>query len=226
MELPVQIALHPGDKICLKRPDSSELGRRIISESIYLIDELGFEQFTFRKLAVRIESTEASVYRYFENKHRLLLYLIDWYWNWIDVRLSYAIVNLDNPEEKLRRAIRLLTEKVEMDTSTMHVDEVRLQRIVIVESSKTYLTKTVDDENTEGCFGIFKDVVERVADLIKEVAPAYRYPHMLVSTVIEGAHHQRFFADHLPKLTNQHRGEDSVERFYQDLVFHAIHSDL
>ena len=33
---------------------------------------------------------------------------------------------------------------------------------------------------------------------------------MLVSTIIEGTHHQRFFAEHLPRLTNVVEGEDSV----------------
>ena len=54
----------------LREPESTELGRRIISESIRMIDALGFEQFTFKKLGAEIGSTEASVYRYFENKHK------------------------------------------------------------------------------------------------------------------------------------------------------------
>ena len=37
------------------------------------------EEFTFRKLAQKINTTEASVYRYFENKHRLLIYILAWY---------------------------------------------------------------------------------------------------------------------------------------------------
>jgi hypothetical protein len=41
---------------------------------------------------------------------------------------------------------------------------------------------------------------------------------MLVSTIIEGAHHQRFFADHLPRLTDIVEGEDAVTSFYLQLV--------
>ena len=126
MDIPSQISIRASDSICLKRPDSTELGRRMISESIFLIDEMGFEQFTFKKLANRMESTEASVYRYFENKHRLLLYLIDWYWNWVDIRLSYVLANVSDPEEKLRKALMVLTEAAEMDTSIEHECEEQL----------------------------------------------------------------------------------------------------
>jgi len=57
-----------------KNPDSSKLGHKIISQSIEMIDELGFEAFTFRKLGVKIGSNESSIYRYFESKHALLVY--------------------------------------------------------------------------------------------------------------------------------------------------------
>ena len=57
----------------LKDPQGSELGINILKASIELIEEIGIEDFTFKKLSIRIESTEASVYRYFESKHQLLL---------------------------------------------------------------------------------------------------------------------------------------------------------
>jgi hypothetical protein len=44
----------------LRDPERTELGRKIISESIHMMDALGFEQFTFKKLAAEISSTEAS----------------------------------------------------------------------------------------------------------------------------------------------------------------------
>jgi AcrR family transcriptional regulator len=222
--IPSQINLSVNDRIFLKNPESSELGKKIISGSIELIDEMGIENFTFRKLSKHIDSTEASIYRYFESKHRLLIYLIAWYWSWVDFRLMYLIANLEDPKEKLRRAIRLLTEKNEVDSKFLHVDEVKLHRIIISEASKTYLTKGVDQENSEGLFKTYKQLVERVSDLILEINPHFDYPHMLVSTVIEGAHHQRFFADHLPRLTDQLDGEDSIIKFYQKLVFSCIKS--
>ena len=38
------------DMIYLKDPESSDLGKRIIEHSIKLIDEIGFDNFTFKKL--------------------------------------------------------------------------------------------------------------------------------------------------------------------------------
>ena len=90
----------------------SDLGRSIISNSIVLIDKIGFEDFTFRKLANEIGSTEASVYRYFENKHKLLLYLTSWYWSWMEYRLVFGLANISSPIERLDRAIKILTEDV------------------------------------------------------------------------------------------------------------------
>jgi hypothetical protein len=45
---------------------------------------------------------------------------------------------------------------------------------------------------------------------------------MLISTMIEGAHNQRFFAEHLPRLTDVIKGEDSVTQFYLDMVTKSI----
>ena len=49
----------------VKDPETSDLGRKIIQESIVLIDEIGFENFTFKKLGERIGSNESSICRYF-----------------------------------------------------------------------------------------------------------------------------------------------------------------
>jgi len=78
------------DKIFIKDPESSDLGKRIIEHSILLIDEIGFDSFTFKKLGVKIGSNESSIYRYFESKHKLLLYLTSWYWAWIEYQLVFA----------------------------------------------------------------------------------------------------------------------------------------
>ena len=62
------------DKLYVKDPESSNLGKRIVEESILMINDIGFESFTFKKLGQKIGSNESSIYRYFENKHKLLLY--------------------------------------------------------------------------------------------------------------------------------------------------------
>ena len=77
----MQVNIHNG--LYLRDPKETTLGQSILKHSIILIDELGFEHFTFKKLAAKINSTEASIYRYFENKHLLLVYLSNWYWEYM-----------------------------------------------------------------------------------------------------------------------------------------------
>jgi len=206
----------------LKNPESSELGKKIMLASIDMIDDLGFDNFTFRKLGKEIESTEASIYRYFENKHKLLIYLTNWYWSWLEYQLVFAVANITEPEERLHRAMDVITRKVDRDSNFLHIDEVKLQRIVIAESPKAYLTKDVDDENRDGLFLGYKRLVQHVCDIILELNPDFKYPNMLVSTVIEGALQQRFFSEHLPRLTNVVAGEDAIMSFYKQLVFKIL----
>ncbi len=216
------ISLSISEKVYLKNPESSKLGQSIIMESVNLIDEIGFENFTFKKLSIEIKSTEASIYRYFENKYKLLAYLIFWYYAWIEYRLLFRITNIDDPNEKLKRAVILLSEEVEEDSTHTHINEIKLSRIVITESSKIYLNKNVDKDNSDGIFKPYKDLTQRISDIVLEINPTYKYPHMLVSTVIEGAHHQRFFSKHLPRLTDTIDGEDSIVSFYLELVNKSI----
>ncbi|MFT6921819.1 MAG: AcrR family transcriptional regulator [Crocinitomicaceae bacterium] len=213
-----KIGIKINAKVYKKDPLSSELGGKIIKHSIEFIEKTGFEDFTFRKLAQLINSTEASIYRYFENKHNLLAYLTMWYWSWMEYRVFLTTVNIDCPKVRLRGAIKCLTEEVKEDTEVQQVDEIKLQRLIITESSKVYISKKVDQDNELGFFLVYKDLVQRVADIILEIKPNFKYPHMMVSTIIEGAHHQKFFASHLPRLTDIVPGEDTVTTFYTELI--------
>jgi AcrR family transcriptional regulator len=208
-----------------KNPDSSDLGKKIVSKSISMIDDLGFENFTFKKLGIEIGSNESSIYRYFESKHALLIYLINWYWSWIEYKIVFATLNINSPIEKLEKAIKILTEEVVEDNSFSYINEVILTKIIISESSKAYHTKEVDKENEKGFYKTYKNVVERVSSLVLEINPTFEYPHMLVSTVIEGAHHQRYFSKHLPSLTDFEEGKNNIACFYNDLVFKLIKTD-
>ena len=73
--LQINITINPD--LYTKNPDSSELGKKIVSKSIEMINELGYEAFTYKKLGVAIGSNESSIYRYFDSKHALLIYLIN-----------------------------------------------------------------------------------------------------------------------------------------------------
>ena len=218
----IQIHIEISPKLYLKNPDTSDLGRKIIGHSIEMINELGFESFTFKKLGVQIESPESSIYRYFENKHTLLIYLVSWYWSWIEYILVFATMNIDSPSEKLERSIKVLTEPILENYPNTYINEEILSQIIIKESVKAYHTKNVDDENKKGYFKTYKKVVQRVSELVLEINPQYRFPHMLISTVIEGAHQQKYFADHLPALTDVTKNKDSVSEFYSNMVNKVI----
>lgn len=196
------IIIAVNDKLYVKNPETSELGKKIIEHSIILIDEIGFENFTFKKLGERIGSNESSIYRYFESKHKLLLYLSSWYWGWMEYRLVLATTNIHNPFEKLRKGIEIVTEKVEDDISTTHIDESILNRIIIVEFTKTLLTKEVDQENKEGFFLVYKRVINRLIEMISNVNPNYPFAKSLASSIVEGALHQHFLRNHLKTITN------------------------
>lgn len=221
----VNVKINVPDNIFIKNPETSELGKKIIIGGIEMMSNVGFENFTFKKLSVEIGTTEASIYRYFESKHKLLLYFTAWYWGWMDYRLTIGTANIDDPTKRLEKAILIVTEKVQKDSSFSHIDETQLHHIMISESTKTYLTKEVDSENKEGVFLGYKQLVARISNIITEFNPNFKYPHMLVSTCIEGAHLQRFFADHLPRLTDiEDNDKDSVTTFFKLMVLNTINS--
>lgn len=217
------IQIKVNEYLYLKDPESSELGKRIVAGSIDLISSIGFESFTFKKLAEHIGSTEASIYRYFENKHKVLLYLTIWYWGWTESKLVIAITNIEDSEVKLKKSIELLTSDVQEDGNFKHINERKLQKIIYDESAKAYLNKYVEDENKHGVFSFYKSVVKTVSDIILEINPNYQYPKMLVTTIIEGAHLQRFFGKYLEGLTNcDANNADMVKQFSLQLAQRAI----
>ncbi len=212
-------------KIYVKDPESSDLGKRIIKESILMINEMGFESFTFKKLGSKISSNESSIYRYFENKHKLLLYLTNWYWAWLEYQLVFATNNIENPNDKLLRSIEIITRQTKEDSSFSHINEVLLNKIVINEYSKSYLTKEVDAENKEGYFLIYKRLVARLRDSIKMVNPTYLYPSSLASTILESALHQHFLKDHFSSMTDCDATVTPTE-YLTNLVFNTLNQNF
>lgn len=210
------------EKIYVKDPESSDLGKRIVEHSIHLIDDIGFEAFTFKKLGSLIGSNESSIYRYFESKHKLLLYLTSWYWAWIEYQLVFETYSLQ-PEDKLERAIEIVSRSTKEDTNFSHINEVVLNRIIVNENSKSFLTKEVDQENKEGYFIIYKRIVHRLRDMIKAIQPTYEYPSSLASTILEGSLHQHFLKDHFESMTDCD-SKVSPSNFMKNLVLNILNS--
>lgn len=211
----INIAIN--EKLYVKNPETSNLGKKIIENSILLINEIGFENFTFKKLGDRIGSNESSIYRYFESKHKLLLYLSSWYWGWMEYKLVFATNNIANPLDKLKKAIAIVTEKIEDDYTTTHINESILNKIIIAEFTKTLLTKEVDQENKIGFFVVYKRVINRIIEMIVAVNPGYQFAKSLASSIVEGALHQHFLKDHLKTITNCNEIISPTD-FYLELV--------
>lgn len=209
------------EKIYVKNPETSELGKKILEQSILLIDEIGFDNFTFKKLGEKIGSNESSIYRYFENKHKLLVYLSSWYWSWMEYKLVFSTANITDPKEKLKKAIIIVTEKVTDDRSTAHINEAILNKIIIAEFTKTLHTKEVDQENKEGFFLIYKRVISRIVAIVNELNPEYLFSKSLISSVVEGSLHQYFLEEHLKTITDCN-GTLSPTDFYLNLVENAL----
>ncbi|MFV8373811.1 TetR/AcrR family transcriptional regulator [Flavobacterium sp. LB1P62] len=209
------------EKIYVKDPETSSLGKKIIEQSILLIDEIGFDNFTFKKLGEKIGSNESSIYRYFENKHKLLVYLSSWYWSWMEYKLVFATTNILDPKEKLKKAITIVTEKVIDDNTTAHINEAVLNKIIIAEFTKTLYIKEIDQENSEGFFLIYKRVINRIVGIVTEVNPEYPYAKSLISTIVEGSLHQHFLTEHLKTITDCN---DSVSttNFYLNLAENVL----
>ncbi len=209
--------INVNEKLYVKNPETSDLGKKIIKSSILLIHEIGFEAFTFKKLGEKIKSNESSIYRYFESKHKLLLYLSSWYWSWIEYKLVFATNNISNSIEKLSKAIIIITEEIEDDISTRHVNESILNKIIICEFTKTFLTKEVDEENKEGFFLVYKSVINRIIIMIEEVNPNYKFAKTLASSIVEGSLHQHYLKEHFKTITNLSES-NTLSDFYIDLI--------
>lgn len=234
MDYTVQVRMN--EKLFLRDPERSELGRRIVRYGTALMADIGFEEMTFRKLAERMGTKEASIYRYFENKHRLLVYLVAWYWQWLEYQVVFQTHNLTDPREKLERILKLMLlmdiPEAGAQSAADEMDVTALHGIVIREASKAYLTHHVTEDNRQQLFKPYKDLCGRMASIILEYRPAYPYARSRASALIETAHHQAFFMQHLPSLTDfgvgstdQPINEARLLNFLRHLLFSSLEAE-
>jgi AcrR family transcriptional regulator len=222
MELEIKMKMN--ERLFLRDPESTDLGKKIVRQGIQMINEIGFEDATFRKLASEIGTTEAGIYRYFENKHRLLTYLIALYWNQLHYQVLFTLHNMQDPEQKIKVMLSLISQAIEVPLGMSDIDHKALFQIVVAESSKAYLTKEVTENNKAQMFKPYKDLCSYIASLFLEYAPKYAYPNSLASSLIEISHMQSYFMKYLPSLTN-FGGEKSgknLEQFLNGLCFSSL----
>ncbi|MEQ1732059.1 MAG: TetR/AcrR family transcriptional regulator [Bacteroidia bacterium] len=219
-----QVKFDINEKIFLRNPETSEVGKLMVKTAIDLIYELGFEQFTFKKLALEIGSTEATMYRYFENKHRLLLYILNWYWSYMEFLVTFKLENVSDKKERLKIIVNLLTHDLGTSTNQYDYNKKYLNQIVISESSKVYLVKEVLEINKAQVFKPYKDLCVKIAAVISAYNPTYKYARSLSTTIIETAHQQQYFTANLPKLTSATAKNKTnfTTIFITDLLFKVL----
>ena len=222
MDLQLQIKMN--EKLFIKDPQQTELGKKIVLHSVQLIHDEGFEAFTFKKLAQSIGTTEAGIYRYFENKHRILIYITAWYWSWLEYQVTFHLNNISDPVVRLKKTITLLATPIDDSITTTYVNECILHQIIITEGTKAYLTKKVSIDNKDHLFKPYKDLCAKIGNIILECNPDYLYPKSLSSTIIEMAHLQTFFMHNLPSLTDfgNEKNEANIILFLESLVFSSL----
>lgn len=164
-------------------------------------------------MAGEIDSTEASIYRYFSNKGQLLLYLTSWYWEWMHHLVVQEIAHYQDAEGKLRAAVGVLTKPWAKASGVDYIDQSGLHQLIINEGTKAYRTKLVDRKNEKGFFLGYKELTETISNLFLQVSPGFKHPRSLASSLFEMAHDHPFFAKHLPRLTDL----NDTDRFSEDL---------
>lgn len=213
------------EKLCLKNPEFSELGQRIVLKSIELINKLGIENFTFKKLAKEIQSNEASIYRYFENKHNLLVYLMSIYWDILNLKISFNTQNLDNPKEKIMKVIDVLTNVGMAIPRVKNVDLKTLHEIVISESAKADLTKNIENEIKEGFFNSYERIILTLSVIFREANPSYEFPKALAINLLETTYEQIYFSQHLGSFTElegKSMSSNTVKRFLESIIYSVL----
>lgn len=190
------------ENLYLRDPQESTYGKKLLENAVLLLGEIGFEAFTFKKLAIRMESAETSIYRYFENKHLLLLYLNCWYWEWVHYLININTTNIDDPKRKLKTVIHNLLHASKESQLTAYVNEQILHQVIVREGTKSYHIHSVDQDNLEGHFRSYKELVAKIAEIILEVNPSFKYPNALGSALFEMVNNQLYYAEHIPRLTN------------------------
>ena len=214
----IQISVSVNSNVYLRDPLKTELGKNILGHSVVLIQEIGFEAFNFKRLAEAMGSTEASVYRYFENKHKLLIYLTSWYWDYLHFCINFQTRNLSSSRQKLEQAIKTMVNGGDPDAVVDFIDQAKLHKIMVEESSKAYHTKLIDEENKIGLFANFKNLSNIISEIIEDLSPDFPYPHALSTTLLEMSVNQVYYAEHLPSLTEVEG--DKKRRAVEDMLIY------
>jgi hypothetical protein len=138
--------------------------------------------------------------------------------------VDFTVQNIENPKEKLTLIINLFTQALPESTNLLDYNKSFLNQIVLSESSKVYLVKEIKEINSFQVFKPYKDLCNKIAEVMLSLNPTYAYSRSLSSTLIETAHSQQYFSKNLPRLTDisSDKDEKFVFNFLSQIVFSAL----
>ncbi len=222
MQLRLQIIV--SESLYVRNPELTNLGKKIIQHGVELIYENGFDAFNFKKLASYIGTTEAGIYRYFENKQQLLKFLTAWHWSWLEYQIRLHINNITDPVLKLLKVIDLLTSKVEDDMTTNYINEAFLHQIVSRESIRSFGLSKLKNEEKFKLFKSYTDLCKCIEEIILSSKHDYLYPKSLTTTLLEMSQYYHYAQDSLPYVSDELtlKQNEATPTYLHKLVFSSL----
>jgi AcrR family transcriptional regulator len=218
-----QVKLQLNDSLCVKDPTSTEVGENILRESVNLIHEIGLEAFTFKKLSLSTGSTEATIYRYFSNKHQLLMYLSSWYWNFLEWKIAFSTSNSQTPQQALEQCIQVLVAPTKGERFNRLFDDTKLQEIVTLESTKAFVAKGLSKAEKKKYYSSYLQLIARIEQIIQEAHPKHTNATALATTILETVHYQHFLQHALPEIAITDKTGKSLSELLHQLLFTTFH---
>ncbi len=205
----------------LKDPETSDVGKKMIQQGILLMEEIGIEEFTFKKLSEKIKSPESTIYRYFTNKYQFLAYLCSWYWSWLDYKLAFSLANLNLSSKKIDILFEVLSDKPELINQYKYISGASLLKVVQQEASKILHYHSMDLKHKLAYNKGFKIVCGRIEKVIHEINPSFKNPKALTLVLIEGYYQHQSLLRKNETLTDI-KNKEELERFWKILFLNSL----
>lgn len=139
-----------------------KIREEILDKTLELINEVGFDNFTMRKLAGKLGLTATTIYQYYKNKEELYFAALTQGFDTLCDVVQEALEKQSDPKEKLREVIRAIIR--------FSLDHPNVYNILFVSDVPKYY----DYVGTES---------EAVAK--DELDAAMRFRNLLISTVLQ-----------------------------------------
>ncbi|MBL7812132.1 MAG: TetR/AcrR family transcriptional regulator [Bacteroidetes bacterium] len=209
----VRVSLPP--VLYIKNPQETALGQSLLEHAAACISRDGLEEFNFRKLAQAAGCTEATVYRYFENKHKLVLLLMNLFWGYVDFQIQQRIRFEPKAEAALNACLNELGNLQLHEIHNPHFAEL-LVHLAAREGVKMHLGKDIHAETQDGSLTHYLRLLQTVEDLLR--LNHVSYPRALAGLLLDSALQQHFYRHNEPLLTDSACEEEGCVQFLQSLI--------